>query len=75
METRKITIRVNAEAARAYEEAPSDQQRKLETLLSLKLTEATQPRLSLEEILDQVSHQARERGLTEEILQSILDES
>jgi hypothetical protein len=75
METREITIRVSAKAARAYEEATADRQRKLEVLLSLKLTEATRLRQPLEEILDEVSREARERGLREEILNSILHES
>ncbi|MDQ3773973.1 MAG: hypothetical protein M3461_06205 [Pseudomonadota bacterium] len=40
METKAITIRVTLEAASAYETAPTEQQRKLDALLSLKLAEA-----------------------------------
>ena len=39
METRTITIRVSPEAATTYETAPAEQKRKLDALLSLKLTE------------------------------------
>lgn len=39
METRTIQIRVSAEAARAYESASEEDQRKLDALLSLKLSE------------------------------------
>ena len=73
METKPITIRVNAEAARIYEAASSEQQEKLNTLLSLKLSEATQAKRPLEEIIDEMSSIAQKRGLTPEILASILD--
>lgn len=74
MPTKMITIRVDAEAARAYETATQEQQRKLDALLSLKLTEATRTRRSLEEVMDEMSREAQERGLTPEILESILRE-
>ncbi|NJK55311.1 MAG: hypothetical protein HC939_04650 [Pleurocapsa sp. SU_5_0] len=41
METKTITIRVNAEVARIFEAASEEQRRKLEALLSLKLGDAT----------------------------------
>ena len=74
METKRITIRVNAEAARVYEEASSEQQRKLDVLLSLKLSEVTQVKRSLEEIMSDMSRAAKARGLTPETLNSILIE-
>jgi len=73
METKPITIRVNAEAARIYEAAPFEQQEKLNMLLSLKLSEATQTKRSLEEIMDEMSRVANQRGLTPKILDSILN--
>ena len=39
METKAITIRVSPEAASAYETAPAEQQRKLDALVSLTLSE------------------------------------
>ena len=39
METQTIRIRVSPEAAQTYESAPNEQQRKLDGLLSLKLSE------------------------------------
>jgi hypothetical protein len=74
MGSRTITIRVEDDAARAYEEASHEDRRKLEVLLSLKLVEATHPGRSLEEILSEVGRKAQERGLTQEILESILDD-
>jgi hypothetical protein len=74
METKTISIRVSPEAAHAYEAATDEQKRKLDALLSLKLSEATRGKRSLEEIMSEISRKAQERGLTPEILQSILNE-
>jgi hypothetical protein len=40
METKTIAIRVNADVARIFEAASEEKQRKLEALLSLKLSDA-----------------------------------
>jgi Flp pilus assembly protein TadB len=70
METKPITIRVNTEAARIYEAASSQQRKKLDILLSLKLSEAAQAGRPLEEIMDEMSRIAQERGLTPAILRA-----
>ncbi len=74
VKTKTITIRVNAEAARIFETASEEQRRKVEALLSLKLTEVTRQNKTLEEVMSEISHKAQERGLTPEILDSILNE-
>ncbi|MCL1468581.1 MULTISPECIES: hypothetical protein [Argonema] len=74
METKTITIRVNAEVARIFETASEEQRRKLEVLLSLKLSEATRNKKTLEEVMSEISRKARVRGLTPEILDSILND-
>ena len=74
METKVITIRVSPEAAAAYETAPAEQQRKFDALLSLKLSEVTRAKRHLEVIMSEMSRKAQERGLTPEILESILNE-
>lgn len=74
MERKTITIRVNAEAARIFETVPEEQRRKLETLLSLKLSEATRQKRPLEQVMSEISQKAQQRGLTPEILDSILNE-
>ena len=74
METKAITIHVSLEAASAYETASADQQRKLDALLSLKLAEVTRAKRPLEVIMSEMSRKAQERGLTSEILDSILNE-
>jgi len=74
METQTITIRVSPEAARVYNTATAEQQRKLEVLLSLKLTEVARAPRPLEEIMDEISREAQARGLTPETLESLLNE-
>ena len=74
METESITIRVSPEAARVYNTATTEQQRKLEVLLSLRLTEVARTARPLEEILEEISREAQARGLTPEILESLLNE-
>ena len=74
MPVEEIRIRVDAEAANAYRAASEEERRKLDLLLSLRLKEATRSGASLEQIMREISRKAQERGLTPEILKSILDE-
>ena len=74
MASRAITIRVDPEAAQAYEVASAEEKRKLDMLLSLKLTEATKEERPLEEVMKGISQNAQARGLTPEMLQTLLDE-
>lgn len=74
METKLITVRVNALAAQIFEAAPEEQKRKMEALLSLKLTQATREQRKLEEVMSDISQKAQERGLTPEILESIMND-
>ena len=74
METETITIRVSPEAARLYNTATTEQQRKLGVLLSLRLTEVARTARPLEEIMEEISREAQARGLTPEILESLLNE-
>lgn len=74
METEKITIEVDAQAARAYRAASAEDRRKMDALLSLQLGEMAQPDASLEEVMREMSREAAARGLTPEILQDILRE-
>jgi hypothetical protein len=74
METKTITIRVDAEVAQAYESASEEERRKLDVLLNIKLRQVTGNKRPLEEIMDEISDKAQNRGLTPEILDSILNE-
>ena len=75
MKTRAITINVDIEAARIFETVSVEQQHKLEALLSLKLIQATSTQKTLEDIMNEISDKAEARGLTPDILESLLIES
>jgi len=74
MKTKTITVWVNVEAAHIFEKAPEEEKCKIEALLSLKLIEAIRQKRTLEEVMSDISQKAQERGLTPEILDSILHE-
>jgi hypothetical protein len=74
MTTASITLQVDEEAARIYQNASPEVQRKLAALVSLQLLEAAHSTLSLREVMDTIGQHAQERGLTEERLQDILAE-
>jgi hypothetical protein len=68
-----ITIPVDVETARAYKAAAPEERRKMQALLSLRLRElALSEYPSLQQILDDVGRKAQAKGLTPEILDSIL---
>ena len=75
MATEGITIKVDSDAARAFNTAPAAEQRKMEALLSLWLKEiAAADARPLEEVMDDIGREAQRRRMTPEILESILDE-
>ncbi len=67
METREIKIRVNAEAARMFETILEKQRRKIEVLLNLKLSDMTDEKRLLEDLMSDISQKAKERRLTPKI--------
>ncbi len=69
-----ISVAVDPDIAELYRSASSQHRRKLDILVNLSLREATSSSRSLQEIMKEISESARRRGLTPEILQSILDE-
>jgi hypothetical protein len=74
MQTEAITIHVDSAAAQAYRAASDQERKKLDILLSLRLQDALHPSGSLTELVRELSRKAQERGLTPEILESILHE-
>jgi ferritin-like protein len=73
MTTATISIEVDSDAARAFAAASAEERRKLELLLALRLRELTSgPPRPLREIMDEIGANAESRGLTPEILDSLL---
>ncbi len=67
MDTREITIRVDAQAAKVYAAASAEERGKIDLLLSLRLSQVTGPADSLEQVMRETSKAAQERGLTERV--------
>ncbi len=68
-----VNIPLDNETAKIYEKAAQTDKKKMQILLSLWLREFEKPSISLDELMDDVSRKAQERGLTPEILESILN--
>ena len=74
MDTREITIKVDAEAAEGYAAALADEREKIDLLLSLRLSQVTGSSDSLERIMRETSGAAKACGLTERELDELLRE-
>lgn len=75
MITENMTIQVEPDVAKAYNSASEQDQKKIQALVRLWLLEISKsPHFSMSEIMDMISDRAQARGLTPEILESILNE-
>ncbi|HUG67434.1 MAG TPA: hypothetical protein VMM76_06765 [Pirellulaceae bacterium] len=73
MSTESISVTVDADVARTFCEAPPEERRKMEILLGLRLRELTsKDARSLKEIMDEIGAQAGAKGLTSEMVESML---
>lgn len=72
--TDQITVSVDTEVAAAYRMASETDRRKYDLLVNLKLRDATRSKSSLQELVAEISERAQQRGLTPELLESILHE-
>jgi hypothetical protein len=68
----EITIRVDALVARVYRAASEQDRRRLDMLLSQRALDFLADR-SLQDVMREISRKALMRGMTPEILASILD--
>ena len=71
--TKPITIQVDADIADAFQQASSEQQQKMQAMLNMWLKYMEQPN-SLERIVHQMREEARDHGLTPEILEILLQD-
>lgn len=75
MSTEAITLEVDSEAAQAFKSVSAEEREKLQILLGVWLRDyARADAASLKETMDEISRSAQSRGLTPEILESILEE-
>ena len=67
------TSELDESAAKAFTETPPGEQRRLQLLLSLRLQELTSaPGKTLQTVMDEIGRAAEARGLTQEILETLL---
>jgi hypothetical protein len=73
MTTATISLPLDATTARAYAGASPEDRKQLELLLALRLRELTaHPGRPLREVMDEIGQSAEARGLTPELLESLL---
>ncbi len=72
---KEITIEVSPEIADAYQSASPQERKKIQAIVSILLQKHADRDIALlRELMDEISDGARARGLTPEILESILNE-
>ena len=74
MDTEVINIRVDAETAKTFKSLPEEDRRKIEALLSIRLSDVSRNAESLDAVMKEIADKAKARGLNPEILKSLLDE-
>lgn len=73
MASRRVSIPVDAQTGEAWDSIADEERRKIESMVGLWLHElVARNSPSLDEVLDRVGAKAQARGLTPEILDSIL---
>jgi hypothetical protein len=73
MATTTLTIQVETEAAKAFAAASPEEQRKMQLLLSLRLQDLTTLQgKPLQAVMDEIGAGTVTRGLTPEILESLV---
>jgi hypothetical protein len=71
----EITIEVSAEVAEAYRSASPEERKRIQDVISFLLQKSGDSDLAfLRKLMDEISDRAELRGLTPEILESILSE-
>jgi hypothetical protein len=75
MDLSMINVQLDRDAARIYKKASQTDKKKLNLLLSMWLREYDDPEISLSAVMDEISDNAQARGLTPEILESLLNDN
>lgn len=75
MKDHSITIPVDAEMAQIYNSLSKKDKQRYGLIVYLRLKEVVKESRSLDEIIEDLSFKAQKRGLTPEILHSILSET
>ena len=68
-----ITVQLDSDAVKIYQETSPKEQAKIRVLFSILLREFADSARTLEVIMDEIGERAQALGLTEEKLQALLD--
>lgn len=74
MNKETITIEVSPEAARTYRSASPEERRRVQAVVATLLQDRETAARELDQIMDEMGRTARERDLTPEMLEQMLDE-
>jgi hypothetical protein len=74
MDTDEITVHVDPDVAEAYRAASEENRRKIDLLVGFELTEFLRSGEPLEKVIDEMSREAQQRGLTPAIADRIIHE-
>lgn len=74
MQTEEIKVRVPSKTAKAYRNAPPDEQKRIQSLITYALMSREEAAQAFERITSRISEKAKQRGLTPEKLEALLNE-
>lgn len=72
--SKSIMIKVDTETAEAFERLSTEEREKIEFFLSIQMKNALKSEVSLLAVMDDISKEAEAKGLTPEILESLLED-
>ena len=72
--SKSIMIKVDTETAEAFERLSTEEREKIEFFLSIQAKNALKSEVSLLAVMDDISKEAEAKGLTPEILESLLED-
>ncbi len=74
MQTEKISFEVSRKTAQAFRSASPEERQRIQAMIEISLMSREEAAEQLERIMDDMSRTARERGLTDDLLEEILND-
>ena len=74
MQTEKISFEVSRKTAQAFWSASPEERQRIQAMIEMSLMSREEAADQLERIMDDMSRTARERGLTDDLLEEILND-
>ena len=74
MQTEKISFEVSRKTAQVFRSASPEERQRIQAMIEMSLMSREEAADQLERIMDDMSRTARERGLTDDLLEEILND-